>query len=323
VENASVEFDLETLSPTYRMQIGLPGKSNAFAIAERLGLPSGIVRAARALVSSEELEAESLLAEIQDAHREATAARDQALLAQQAAKEQEHKLSARLAAIDGERASILGEARTEARRLLDEIREEIDELRAELPERPSPADLGEEWLAQARARMSEVEEALQPATPAPQETASPGPIAVGDTVYIRGLNTTGQVTSLEDDTIEVQVGHFGVRVDREEVERRQRHKPAEPKEQVIQSIPVHSPPPVELDLRGQRVEEMLPQLDKYLDDAFLAGMPFVRIIHGKGTGTLRQVVQQQLGKHPLVKSHRSGQQGEGGSGVTVAYLAES
>jgi DNA mismatch repair protein MutS2 len=78
---------------------------------------------------------------------------------------------------------------------------------------------------------------------------------------------------------------------------------------------------VELDLRGQRVNEILPRLDKYLDDAFLAGLPFVRIIHGKGTGTLRQVVRQQLRDHPLVKSHRSGEQGEGGSGVTIAYLA--
>jgi DNA mismatch repair protein MutS2 len=82
-------------------------------------------------------------------------------------------------------------------------------------------------------------------------------------------------------------------------------------------------PNVELDLRGQRVEESIPQLDKYLDDAFLAGMPFVRIVHGKGTGALRQAVRQQLRSHPLVKSHRSGERGEGGSGVTVAYLVES
>jgi len=138
VENASVEFDLETLSPTYRMQIGLPGRSNAFAIAERLGLPSDIVQAGRALVSPEDLEAESLLGEIQQAQRDAAAARDDVLLAQQRTREQEHRLTARLSTIEAERDAILGKARAEARRLLDEIREEIDELRATIASGPSP-----------------------------------------------------------------------------------------------------------------------------------------------------------------------------------------
>jgi DNA mismatch repair protein MutS2 len=324
VENASVEFDLETLSPTYRMQIGLPGRSNAFAIAKRLGLPASIVDTARALVSPEELEAESLLAEIQQAHREATAARDEALLAQQQVAEEQRRLEARLTAIEGERAAILGEARTEARRLLDEIRQEIGELRHEMSEQADVATLGEQWLAQARERLAKQEEALvPPPSPAePEEEALPGEISVGDVVFVRGLSTTGEVTALEEDTAEVQVGHFGVRVKREELERRSRRKagklePTTPAPAADRSVEV------EVDLRGMRVEEVLPLLEKYLDDAFLAGMPFVRIVHGKGTGTLRQVVRQELQNHPLVKSHRPGVQGEGGSGVTVAYLAES
>jgi DNA mismatch repair protein MutS2 len=321
VENASLKFDLETLSPTYQLQIGLPGRSNAFAIAERLGLSPEIVRAARALVSPEELETESLLAEIQQAHQEATVARDAAVWAQRDAAEQQRRLAARLAAIEGERATILGEARAQARRELDEARTEIEALRAELAERKPQAALGEEWLAQARARLEQQERAVAPPPPPPppEEVKLPGEIEVGDTVWIAGLGTTGQVTALDGDSVEVQVGAFGVRVEKSELERRGRRKPAEPQARRMPTVS-HPSPGMELDLRGQRVEEILPRLDKYLDDAFLAGVPFVRIIHGKGTGTLRQAVQQELRNHPLVKSYRAGEDGEGGSGVTVAYL---
>jgi DNA mismatch repair protein MutS2 len=324
VENASVEFDLETLAPTYRMQIGLPGRSNAFAIAERLGLSSLIVSAARALVSPEELETESLLAEIQEAHRTATAARDEALLAQRRVAEQEHQLAARLATIEGERATILGETRAEARRELAAARKEIEALREQVVERHSLSTLGEEWLAQAQARLAEQEEALPPPPPPrpPEEVALPGKIGVGDTVWIRGLSTTGQVTALDGNTVDVQVGNFGVRVQLSDLERRAGRKVEEPPKAVVE-VGTAPAPSVELDLRGQRVEESIPRLDKYLDDAFLAAMPFVRIVHGKGTGALRQAVRQQLRDHPLVTSHRSGERGEGGSGVTIAYLVES
>lgn len=324
VENASVEFDIETLSPTYRMQIGLPGRSNAFAIARRLGLSSGIVQAAQMLVSPEELEAESLLAEIQSAHRAAAAARDEALLAQRRVSEREHQLTARLTAIDAERVSILGEARAEARRELHEIRGVIEELQAELQERKGLATVGDEWLAQARARLAAQEKAVQPPLPPSraEDESLAGEIEMGDTVWIRGLNTTGEVIALDGDTAEVQVGNFGVQVDCRELERRARSKPVEPPRPAIESGS-HRTPALELDLRGLRVEEVIPRLDKHLDDAFLAGMPFVRIVHGKGTGALRQAVRQQLGDHPLVKSQRSGERGEGGWGVTIAYLVES
>jgi DNA mismatch repair protein MutS2 len=323
VENASVEFDLETLSPTFRLQIGLPGRSNAFAIAERLGLASGIARTARALVSPEELETESLLAEIQQAHREALAARDEALLAQRRLAEQEHRLAARLAAIEAERATILGEARAQARRELAAIQAEIETLRTRLAEQQRQSTLGERWLAEARARLAELEEsaAPPPPPPRPEEVRLPGEIEVGDTVWIASLGTTGEVVALEEDSAQVRVGSFAVRVRRRDLERRGQPEPD--KSQRGSTLPESHPSPgLELDLRGYRVEEVLPNLDKYLDDAFLAGLPFVRIIHGKGTGTLRQAVRDQLQSHPLVKSQRPGQEGEGGSGVTVAYLAQ-
>jgi DNA mismatch repair protein MutS2 len=324
VENASVEFDMESLSPTYRMQIGLPGRSNAFAIAERLGLSSEIVGPARALVSPEELRTESLLAEIQKAHRTATVARDEVLLSQHRMAERKRQLAARLAAIEGERASILGEARTEARRELSAVRGEIEALRSEMSDPQSQSALGEVWLAQAQARLAEQEELVRP-SPAPlppEETVLPGEAEVGDAVWIRGLDTTGQVMTLEGDTAGVQVGSFGVRVQRSELERRALPEAAAPESAAVRVGPQPAPS-VELDLRGLRVEETLPQVDKYLDDAFLAGMPFIRIVHGKGTGALRQAVRDQLRSHPLVKSYRPGERGEGGSGVTVAYLVDS
>jgi DNA mismatch repair protein MutS2 len=323
VENASVEFDLETLSPTFEMRMGLPGRSNALAIAERLGLPLDIVESARAFISPKELETESLLAEIQESHRQAVAERDEAQISRRRAAEQERRLAARLATIEAERAAILGEARAQGQRELDDVRNEIEALHAEISERPDSVALGERWLAQARARLERQEAQLAPpSVPSPEETVLPGEIAIGDTVWISSLATTGQVTGLDGESAEVQVGNFGVRVERRDLERRR------PQEAPDRDVPAverghHPMPSAELDLRGQRVEEVLPRLEKYLDDAFLAGMPFVRIIHGKGTGALRRAVRQQLGHHPLVRSHRSGEQGEGGSGVTVAYLLEA
>jgi DNA mismatch repair protein MutS2 len=323
VENASVEFNIETLSPTYRLQIGLPGRSNAFDISARLGLASDIVHAARALVSPEEQETETLLAEIQQAHQDAIVARDEALLIQQQLEEQERRLAARLAAIDAERASILGEARAEARQELAEVRREIEALRDEMSDTTQQAELGEKWLAQARGRLEREEEKVVPPSPPPsrEQEKLPGEISVGDTVWISGLGTTGQVTELDGNSSEVQVGSFRVRVQQSELERRARRKEPSTDSPTALAI-LHPSPGVELDLRGQRVEEILPRLEKYLDDAFLAGLPFVRIIHGKGTGALRQAVHQQVRDHPLVGSYRLGEQGEGGSGVTVAYLVE-
>lgn len=325
VENASMEFDLETLSPTYRLRVGLPGRSNAFAIAGQLGLPSEIIRQAQSLVSPEELETESLLTEIQQAHREAVVARDQVVQAQREAAEEHHRLASRLTTIEAERAAILGEARAQARGELKAVRAEIEELRAEMAGRLPSSTLGELWLAQARARLEEQEAAVAPPPPPPPpgETGLPGEISEGDTVWVIGLGTTGQVAELSDDSAEVLVGSFRVRVAASDLERRA-SPPAESLEaQVTASQHSAAPPPaLELDLRGQRVEESQPRVDKYLDDAFLAGMPFVRIIHGKGTGTLRQAVREQLRGHPLVKSFRSGEQGEGGTGVTVTYLIE-
>ena len=321
VENASVEFDLETLAPTYKMRIGLPGLSNAFAIAERLGLPSHIVEAAQVFVSPDELKTESLLAEIQQAHQEAIVARDHALQAERRAAELEQRLSIRLATIEEERATILNEARAEAQRHLEQLGREVEALRAEMtdPRRRSPLSM--EWLTQAREQVAEKEKVILALLPPPSigSPRLPDEIAVGDTVWVRALGTLGQVTSIEDNSAEVQVGAFGVRVPRSGLEWRASPEPAQLQERAY-STGARPSVSLELNLRGQRVEDALSMLDKYLDDAFLSGLPFVRIIHGKGTGALRQAVRQQLRNHPLVQSYREGNDEEGGTGVTIAYF---
>jgi DNA mismatch repair protein MutS2 len=318
VENASVEFDLETLSPTYELTIGLPGRSNAFAIATRLGLPQEIVEEAKGLVTPEGLEAEALLAEIKVAREAARAAQREAeVLAEQ--------LHLRLATIEEERRTIVNEAREEARQELDAVRAELRRVRARLASALAVTTERPPELVEAEQVLSELEAQAPPPekTVLPKVGVLPGPLAVGDTVWVAGLGVTGEIEELSDDGAVVQVGSFRVRARREELELRQGASPAAeepaPPEPRIEELPPS--PGIELNLRGLRVDETLGRVDQHLNAAFLAGLPFVRIVHGKGTGALRRAVRQVLSGHPLVASFRPGEQGEGGNGVTVAYLA--
>ncbi len=327
VENASVEFDLETLAPTYELRIGLPGRSNAFAIASRLGLASEIVHEARSLISSEVLETEGLLAEVKQLREEALAARQAAEEARREAQALEEELRGRLARIEEERREILNAAREEARRELAALKEEMRKIRANLSvaslRRGVPkAEPPEQPLAQAAEKLAELERGVAPLEPARQPLPEIGePLSVGDLVWVEGLQAGGELIELDGDEAEVQVGHFRVRARLEELRRRMTDGEPPPAGEKASLLGVQHPSPgLELDLRGLRVEEAIPRLDKHLDDAYLAGLPSVRIIHGKGTGALRRAVREQLEEHPLVASHRPGDQHEGGEGVTVAEL---
>jgi len=145
------------------------------------------------------------------------------------------------------------------------------------------------------------------------------PLGLGDTVWVAGLQATGEITELAGDEAEVQVGSFRIRARVSDLELRGKAAKPEITERAV-SVPRVSSPGLELNLRGQTVEEVLPRLDKYLNDAYLAGLPQVRVIHGKGTGTLRRVVREFVASHPLVASHRPGDRYEGGEGATVVEL---
>lgn len=330
VVNASVEFDIETLSPTYRLSIGLPGRSNAFAIAQRLGLPLDIVAQAETLVSPQSLEAEAMLAEIKRAREAALTAEAQAKAAQRRADALNADLSYRLANVEEARREVLAEARGQAEAELAALSAEIERVRGQLAgiSREGGAGAGktlhEKWLAEAQ---DLVAQRAARARPIPSMQAPPplqveGPLEPGDIVWIPSLQSTGEVKGVSGGEIDVQVGSFRVRLAAHRLELRQRGERAAVQVHPSGAEPRPPSPGFELDLRGLTVDEMLIELDRYLDTAYLAGLPFVRIIHGKGTGALRQAVRDELRGHALVNSFRSGDNSEGGEGVTVANLAQ-
>jgi DNA mismatch repair protein MutS2 len=323
VQNASVEFDVETLSPTFRLSIGLPGRSNALAIAERLGLSHEIIEAARQLISPSQMQMETLLLEIQRDRGEAEDAREKTETELETVKRLRQEIAAERLAAESERRRIIAEARAEAESELQDVRARLRRLMAEAESARTRTQ-----VAAALQETKEVADAL-PSVPGAGEAAGlepgetlTGPVAVGDTVWIPGLKMLGEVVAGPDqqNVLDVQVGSFKTRVAAGEVEKRAAERKATLSPQRV--VPTPQPDtPLQLDMRGWRAEDVEPALDRYLNDAYLAGLPFVRIVHGKGTGVLRQVVREIVTKHSLVKSSRSGEAGEGGDGVTVVTLA--
>jgi DNA mismatch repair protein MutS2 len=332
VANASVEFDIETLSPTYRLSIGLPGRSNALAIATRLGLPEAIVTGAREFLGTAGVEMESLLEGLQADRRAASDERYHLSMERAEAEHLRREIEQEREAIAAERARILNEARAQARRELEALQVELARLRAAAGRPQLTREAQDELRGQARA----LEERIA-AEPTPtrrrrsaqaQETEErlPGPVVVGDTVRVRGMDQRGEVVSLSEarGEAEVQLGALKARVPLADLERISRRQARAEETRPALSLPpleARPTPDMQLDLRGWRVEEVLPAVDRYLNDAYLSGMPSVRIVHGKGTGALRQAVRAQLAQHPLVKAYAAAPAPEGGDGVTVATLA--
>jgi len=314
--NASVEFDPETLAPTYRLTVGLPGRSNAFAIATRLGLDPHIVGAARAMVAQSDLQAEDLLAGIHQARQEAEVARAAAERAQAETQQLERELRTRLAGIEDERKQILQAARDEMQARLEALEAEIASLRGKLTE------LRAQELAEVEARRRAMFKQTQTVVPLPAVEQPPKhPIRVGDVVWIERLKSEGTVDEMDGAKAQVTSGRLRLTLSLDELEWRRSPQP----EAVAPSKSlgrVAASPGMELDLRGERAEDALALLDRHLDAAFLAGLPFVRVIHGHGTGALKKAVRQALRGHPLVRDFEPGRDGEGGDGVTVVKLAQ-
>ncbi len=334
VRNASVEFDVETLSPTYRLTIGLPGRSNALTIARRLGLNPVIIEHAERIVRPEALEVDRLLDDLRRIRQESERALDEARTRERRAQVLEADLRYQLARIEEARRQVIAETRSVLQEELEEARREIARIRRQL-ERGAPfGDIHRQFLAEAERllaqRSQEAQDRVEPEVAVPQEDERlAGPIRVGDRVFVPSLQTTGQVLHLtyrdgEPHEADVQVGNFRLRLPVRRLQLRQRapEEPAPVTVQVHAAAARGSSPGMELDLRGERVEDALDRLERYLDEAYLAQLPWVRIIHGKGTGALRDAVRTLLRRHPLVARFRSGQVGEGGDGVTVAYLVE-
>jgi DNA mismatch repair protein MutS2 len=332
VSNASVEFDLETLAPTFRLIVGLPGRSNALAIAERLGLPKRIVEQARGMVTSEDLIADELLGEIHKKRDESRRSAEASLRSFQAAEELRSELRGRLEGIEDERRELLAQARAEAESELEALRAEIRRIRKQLNAAGQPLDVIRQVERDARDLEGDLITLPQPATSLPGEDGDHRSFRVGDLVWIDTLNAEGQIIELSEQDAEVMVGRLRMRArledlsyrSKSESRREKKKKPSRTAHRMAASpaeITLRTASPgIELDLRGQSIEDAMPSVESYLDAAYMAGLPFVRIIHGKGTGVLRTAIRERLHDHPLVKKYERGGEKEGGDGVTVVTL---
>jgi len=328
-ENASVAFDYQTLRPLYTLQMGLPGKSNAFAIAQRLGLTLDILSKAQGYIDSSDARTEDMLAEIAKLQRQIEAARHAAAKAQREAEANADRIRARLSAIDDERRALLADAREDAAREVEVLRAEVRRLRGRVTaaggsmEDVKTIEKEMEGLGDKAARGQGDKDGVSPVTPLPLSPAQKRPLRVNDRVKVKSLGADGEIGAITGDEADVQIGRMRMKVRLADLERI-RTAPAQEELLAERYEPIERPvsPGIELDLRGLTSDEGVARLEEYLDRAARASLPFVRIIHGKGTGALRRAIRNAIKGHPYVKSFETGQDGEGGDGVTVIKLAE-
>ncbi|MGI6647945.1 MAG: endonuclease MutS2 [Bacillota bacterium] len=358
VENASVEFNADTLQPTYRLQLGLPGKSNAFEIAARLGLQASIVEAARGYLSAEELQVGDLIQDLKESQRKSEENQRETEKLRQMQEREEAELRRRQSAWQEKETRLLQRAQEEAIEIVRQARNEADQIVRQLRQMQKEA-VDKETLRRAqeaqerlRDRASQLYEAWtkvsdevnerlglvepeehtalsdngQPKIASDQAKKARkrlGQFKPGDPVLIPRLNQRGYVLTADSATGEVQVQAGILKVTVKAAELRPVQEKTEYRDysglgNLMASKSREISP--EVHLRGMLVDEALIELEKYLDDAYLAGMAEVRVIHGKGTGTLRSAVKQYLANHPHVSSFRLGGYQEGGIGVTVVQL---
>ena len=335
VLNASVEFDRDTLSPTYHILQGTPGSSHAFHIAARLGLPEELITQARDSLSKRDQDAGQLLEQIETATRAARGAQVEAERDRDAAAELRNTYEERVRQATELRANVQAEARAEARQVLQQTRTRAEALLKQIEKRGTSP--GRPRTAQQNIERLETETWAHftreaPAAPEPEaQSDDREPLRKGDVVRVITLNLDGQL--LEDPVngqaplivgamrVTLPVGQLR-RLAKQEAKRAEKQAAAAGPSDGAREIAMRKAMTIapELMLRAMRVEEALPLLDKYLDDAFAAGMHTARIIHGKGTGVLRRVVSEQLQQHPLVESYRIGESSEGGEGATVVVF---
>lgn len=325
VINASMEFDVATLSPTYRLLVGVPGRSNAFAIAERLGLPGKILSFARGEVKEEDLRVENMISALEENRIGAEAEREEAERLRREMEELRTRHERELEKQEAQREARLEKAENEARDIIAKARKEADEVVSELRRlaMEEGASVKEHKLIAARRQLDEAEpEARTKKVKKPAGAKASQKIGAGDEVILSNLGQRGHVIELDGKEALVQVGIMKMKVSLDSLERVQTAPVTAPKQKPVTAVKRTKDDSTrsELDLRGTNLEEALIETDRFLDEAFLSNMGQVYLIHGKGTGILRTGIQEHLRRHKLVKSYRLGNYGEGGNGVTVAEL---
>ena len=328
VINASCEFDVETLRPTYKLLIGIPGKSNAFAISRKLGLSEEILKEADDLVDKSDKDFEDVLSQLEQQRQQMeTARREAERLKVETAKikQQSEEYSAQL---QKEKDKAMESARKEAQRIIDDARtaanlasEELKALRKQLQDSADASGINQRQ-AEVRRSLNEMESQIRAQQPKPQRPQPKRGIMVGDTVELLKLGTKASVIAInKDGSYQLQAGILKMSAKADEIYLLENDNPYKEKA----PRPKHSgremkiaAMPMEVDLRGMDSIEAISVMERYLDEAMCSGLKQVRIVHGKGTGVLRAAVQQALRKNKFVKKFRLGVYGEGEDGVTIA-----
>ncbi|MBD8973024.1 MAG: endonuclease MutS2 [Clostridiales bacterium] len=329
IENACCEFDVETLSPTYHLLIGIPGKSNAFAIAKKLGMADHVIESAKSQIDSSTVDMEALLADLEKSKR--TIEQEQAEIA--ANKEEIQKLKDRLASknehIEQRKQDILRNAREEAREILEDAKAFADESIRKYnnwekkPQTANNKDM-EKARGELRDKLKSVNSQLEYKTSNRKSKAKASDFHLGDSVHVISLNLDGTVRSLPNQkgelTVQMGILQSTVKISDVEIVKEEKQSKQQKTAQYRASVNKAKNIKPEINLLGMTVDEAIMELDKYLDDACLSHLNQVRIVHGKGTGALRKGVHEYLKRQKYVKSFRLGEFGEGDAGVTIVEL---
>ncbi len=333
MENASVEFDVETLSPTYRLLIGVPGKSNAFEISKKLGLTDEVIEDARAFVKQDDIEFEEVLTTIEENRRTSELERDEAVRLRLDIEKLKRRLEEKEDRLGKQREKLLAQAKEEARTILKKAKDESEEIIKELRglQKEEIKDRNKDIEKMRRKLRENINDVAAAAIAEPEEVFRkiPKNLKLGQTVKVVNLGQKGNVVSLPDRSGEltVQIGIMKMKVnvknlmlvdDSATADAPLAHKRAKGSDRKYNSVVKHMS--TEIDLRGRTLEEAEYELDKYLDDACLANLESVRIIHGKGTGALRAGLRDFFKHHHHVRTFTEAPLNQGGSGVTIVEL---
>ena len=331
VVNASLEFDIKTLRPTYHLTIGLPGRSNALLIAQRLGLPQPIIDSAKGEIHPDDLRADKLLDDIRKERNRTARERQKLEKARERLEAQTKELEKRLEKIEDERRAVLAKARAEGELEVAILKKNIESLRSQLKKAKQPLQALKEIEETVQAIEEKIEAPIE-RKPDQASISSLQSLKLGQRVTVSTLNAEGVITALGESDAEVQIGSLRVRARLADLVRKSgesvmsEETPVSSKQNAEASgraaTSSTKSPGIELNLRGKLVEEGLEELDRYLEKAYSSGLLFVRIVHGKGTGRLREAVRNALKSSPYVASFEEPKDNEGGAGVTVAKMAK-
>lgn len=331
VENASQEFDVQTLKPTYRLLIGVPGKSNAFAISKRLGLTDDIIEEAKNLLEGKEIRFEDLITDLEINKKQAMYEKEKAERFRIEAEKLQQEVQVQKDKISSQKERILKEAKDEAYAILYAAKQEADSIIKDMNQlMKTSKSLSSSELEKNRSQLRNSLSELEAKIVAPKgnnKVSSPQDIKKGDTIYVSSLDQTGTVLSKPNNKgeLQVQLGIMQTKVNISDVSLVAENVTQAPKKtpkSINKKMDLSKAfsTKTELDVRGNTSDEAMGHVEKFLDDAYLAHLPQVTIIHGKGTGTLRMAIHSQLKKIRYVKSFRLGLYGEGENGVTIVEL---